>query len=176
MQADLAGRSHGLHGSQVGVSTLFAAALYEKVFEEDMASLDLEALIAGQLQAETALSGLGQYWGPLTDAVAEELSFKLRGPDAKREQLATVQKKWDAIRTELSQFLRPWQQIKDVLRRAGAPSRISDLGVSLDQFREAALHAREMRRRFTVLDLADDLGVLQRHLDDILSETGLSAE
>lgn len=176
MQADIAGRPHGYHGSQVGVATLFTAALYEKVMKEEISSLDVEALIAQEDQRENELSELKRYWGPLAETVEKEFSFKVRGGRAKMKRLITVQEKWAEIRTEVARFLRPWHEIEGVLRKAGAPTRLSDIGLSLDQFRAAVLHAREMRRRYSVLDLADDFRLLRRRLDGIIYETGLWAE
>jgi 7-keto-8-aminopelargonate synthetase-like enzyme len=33
-----------------------------------------------------------------------------------------------------------------------------------------------MRRRYTILDLSHEFGLLEKHLDGILEETGLAAE
>ncbi|NQT84436.1 sn-glycerol-1-phosphate dehydrogenase [bacterium] len=176
MQADLAGRPHGYHGSQVGVATVFTAALYEKVMEEETASFDQEGLFARNGEPEGELSALTGYWGSLAAAVGKELSFKLLGGGGKRERVIAIREKWDEIRREIAGFLRPWHEIRDALERAGAPTRISDIGVSLDQFRGAALHAREIRRRYTVLDLANDLGLFERDFDRIIRETGLWTE
>jgi len=173
MQADLAGRPHGYHGSQVGIATLFTAALYEKVMQEQSPSFDEELSTVEGGQSEEELSDLTRYWGPLAEVVGKEFSLKFHKPSVRRKQLITIREKWDEIRRELARFLRPWREIRDVLRKGGAPTRIRDIGVSLDQFRRAALHAREMRRRYTVLDLAHDFGLLQRHLDSIIRETGL---
>jgi len=176
MQADLAGAPHGYHGSQVGVATLFTAALYERVMKEEISSLDVEALLAQEKPRLQQLSFLERYWGPLAGAVAEEFSFKLLPRPRKRKRLLTIRDKWDAMKADLAPFLRPWREIRAALQDGGAPTRLKHIGVSPDQFREAVLHAREMRRRYTVLDLAHDFGLLERHLDDIICETGLSAE
>ncbi len=176
MQADLSGRPHGFHGSQVGVSTLFTAALYERVMQEDIASFDVESLVAQQAPPEEQLSSLPQYWGRLAEAVGQEFSFKLLDADAKKKQLATIQETWGEIQRELAAFLRPWRYIRDVLDRAGAPWRIGDLDITLERFRQAALHAREMRRRYTILDVAYDFGLLEKHLDEIIAETDLWPE
>jgi glycerol-1-phosphate dehydrogenase [NAD(P)+] len=177
MQADLAGREHGYHGSQVGVATIFSAALYERLLREDIASFDIEALASSEEESvQRRFSSLREYWGPFAEVVGEEFSCKLRGPRSREERLIAIREKWAEIKRELARFLRPWGEIRDVLRRAEAPARIADISVSVEEFRAAVLHAREMRRRYTVLDLADDFGLLQKHLDSIIAETGLAAE
>lgn len=173
MQADLTGRQHDHHGTQVGVATIFSAALYERVLEEDVPSLDLKALIAEREDRQQEITELQRYWGRLAKVVGEELSAKTVGRAEQQSGLVTIQEKWDEIRMELRAFLRPWSQIRDVLREAGGATRIRDIGLSLEQFREAVLHAREMRRRYTILDLSHEFGLLEKHLDDIIRETGL---
>jgi glycerol-1-phosphate dehydrogenase [NAD(P)+] len=176
MKADAAGREHGYHGTQVGVATIFTAALYEKVLNEGIPSFDVEALVARGAARGRQTSQLKRYWGNLAEVVSKELSFKLLDRRPKRKQLVSVQERWDQIRDQLRAFLRPWSEIKSVLRKAGAATRIRDVGLSLEEFREAVLHAREMRRRYTILDLANDFGLLEKHLESIVAETGLSAE
>jgi glycerol-1-phosphate dehydrogenase [NAD(P)+] len=176
MQADLRERKHDLHGRQVGVTTLFAAALYERVLREDVPSFDLDAIVGGATRIGHPDDSLDSYWGPLAEVVRKELSFKASGREELRNRLVTIQGQWGRINAEIRGFLRPWSQIRDVLRQAGAATRIRDIGVSVEQFREAVLHAREMRRRYTILDLSHEFGLLEKHLDGILEETGLAAE
>ncbi len=176
MQADLRGRKHDLHGRQVGVATLFSAALYERVLREDVPSFDLEVTLKETQGTGDRGEKFDRYWGRLAEVVRKELSFKASGREELRNRVATIQRQWDRINTEIRAFLRPWSQIRDVLRQAGAATRIRDIGVSVEQFREAVLHAREMRRRYTVLDLSHEFGLLEKHLDAILGETGLAAE
>ncbi len=173
MQADLAGRPHGYHGTQVGLATIFTAALYEKVFQEDVPSFDVDARIVEGESPGRETSNLERYWGRLASAVEKELSFKSPGPEGKRDRLSMIQRGWDGIKRECRGFLRPWRQIKSVLETGGAATRVRDIGLSLNQFRDAVLHAREMRRRYTILDLADEFGLLEKHVDEVIRETGL---
>ena len=39
--------------------------------------------------------------------------------------------------------------------------RFAEIGISAGELLDACLHAREIRARYTVLDLASDLGVLE---------------
>jgi glycerol-1-phosphate dehydrogenase [NAD(P)+] len=48
-----------------------------------------------------------------------------------------------------------------VLARAGAPTKPAEIGVPAPFFREAVLRAREIRDRFTFLDLAALSGRLE---------------
>ena len=76
--------------------------------------------------------------------------------------------RWDAIRAAVSPLYRPPQVIKEVLRRAGAAHRLSDIGVTRDRFLAAVLHAHEVRERYTVLELARSVGVLPEAAGDLV--------
>jgi glycerol-1-phosphate dehydrogenase [NAD(P)+] len=56
---------------------------------------------------------------------------------------------------------RPAQQLHDILRRAGAPTTPADLGWPAAFYRDAVMHAREIRDRWTFLDFAADIGALR---------------
>ena len=53
------------------------------------------------------------------------------------------------------------ERIERALREAGAATRPEDLGIAPDFYREAVLHAREIRERYGMLDLAADAGRLE---------------
>ena len=175
MQAGLAGRQHAYHGSQVGIATIFSAALYERVLQEDIPSFDIDTVAAAADSSPQSLSDRRRYWGPLADVIEKELSFKTLAPEPFRERLLHIQHNWSTIRSDLQDLLRPWTQIRDVLQNAGAPTRLTQIGLSCEPFCQAVLHARQMRRRYTILDLAQDFGLLHKHLDDIILETGLGS-
>ncbi len=68
---------------------------------------------------------------------------------------------WPTLRRELEAFALPVAEMKQLLRDAGGPMTAADLGLSADFYREAVLHCREMRNRYTFLDIAADAGLLE---------------
>jgi len=50
--------------------------------------------------------------------------------------------------------------LHDAVKRIGAPATPEDLGLPGAFYRDAVMHAREIRDRFTFLDLAADSGLL----------------
>ena len=67
---------------------------------------------------------------------------------------------WEDIRTRIAAVGRPARELEKVLRRAGAPTAPDDLRLPRSFYREAVRHAREIRDRYTFLDLAGDAGML----------------
>ena len=147
----LAGPLHpgSLHGEQVGVATLCTAALQ-----------------AGVLQAPTApvvsardvdWSGVAGRFGPIG---VEQFRRKTLTPDRAERLNARLAERWPVIREQVSTFARSLDQLDTALRLAGAPRTPDALGLDRRVFARAAGSAREMRDRYTILDLAADSGLL----------------
>jgi glycerol-1-phosphate dehydrogenase [NAD(P)+] len=47
------------------------------------------------------------------------------------------------------------------LTASGGPTTAAQLGLDVDFYREAVCHAREIRKRYSALDLAADAGLLE---------------
>ncbi len=160
MISQLRGHPHDLHGRQVGVGTILSAALYERILQ-----IDAPKLHALPAQID------GAFWkgGTVAEAVASQYADKKASLQTATRTLADRQA-WDRLRSHLRSPSRPPQIIADWLTRAGAAKTATDIGCSKEQLREAALHMHEIRRRFTVVDLAWMLGVLPDGIDEIMEQ------
>ena len=58
----------------------------------------------------------------------------------------------------------------DILRSLDAPVKPHEIGVESEMARQAILYAKEIRDRYTVLQLLWDLGELERFADMIIAE------
>ena len=67
---------------------------------------------------------------------------------------------WPALRQELARFIVPADEMARLLAAAGGPLTAGDLGLDAAFYREAVIHCREMRNRFSFLDIAADAGML----------------
>ena len=67
---------------------------------------------------------------------------------------------WPALRQELSRFIIPVDEMQRLLAAAGGPLTAADLGLDREFYQEAVAHCREMRTRFSFLDIAADAGML----------------
>jgi glycerol-1-phosphate dehydrogenase [NAD(P)+] len=157
MMAIRDGCRHDLHGRQVGVATVFCAALYEEIL---------------RLSPPTFRSGVTHtdptFWRGLTKGVEEKHVLKRQRQEQAADTLRNRAGCWEEIRATLPALYRPPQVIKDVLRRAGAAHRLADIGVSRERFVAAALHAHESRERYTVLELARCVGLLPDAAGDVV--------
>jgi glycerol-1-phosphate dehydrogenase [NAD(P)+] len=142
-----------MHGEQIAVTTLVMARL-----QEDLISGAAPRLKASSVKLAELASHFGDELGRdcmveimpklLSDTQADELNEKL-------------ERIWPSLTGDLRKMMRPAQQISDALKRCGAPTDYTDLGLERGFFMDAVSHAREIRNRYTFLDLAADSRRLQ---------------
>ena len=82
----------------------------------------------------------------------------------------------DAVRDRLGGQLIPPQRLRELLAAAGCPTRPSELGLTASAFRATYVRARMIRRRYTVLDLATEAGVLGELVDELFAPGGFWAD
>jgi glycerol-1-phosphate dehydrogenase [NAD(P)+] len=74
---------------------------------------------------------------------------------------ADLQRVWPKLRLRLSGMAVPADTLAAHLRAAGGAATAAELGMDRDLYRDALLFAREIRNRYSFLDLAADAGILE---------------
>jgi glycerol-1-phosphate dehydrogenase [NAD(P)+] len=162
------------HGFKVGVGAVAIAALYERVLDRDLADLDVEAACAAwptRRQAEAAVRAAHTTPG-LDEAAVTETLAKHADPDRLRGRLARLRDRWPELRERLQQQLLGARQLRELLHAAGCPTTPAELGLSQPAFRDTYRRARMIRRRYTVLDLAAEAGLLAGWVDELFAPGG----
>jgi glycerol-1-phosphate dehydrogenase [NAD(P)+] len=163
------------HGFKVGIGTLAVTALYEEILDQPLDRLDVDACCAGwpdeAAWAVRATSLLGE--GELSVAAAKELSAKHSTQDQLRAQLRTLQSIWPDLRERLRAQLLPLAELKEMLRLVGAPTEPEHIGITRERLRDSYWQALCIRRRFTILDVAVRLGLLDEALKNIFGPGGI---
>jgi glycerol-1-phosphate dehydrogenase [NAD(P)+] len=141
------------HGEQVGVATLAMAALQEEILGGSAPR------IAPTRPDEPALV---RHFGPvLGPACWRELARKRLDVEAADTLTQRLAGDWEKIRGRLLPVTRSATELRAALVRAGAPVTPEALGWPRAFFQDAVRHAREIRSRWTFLDLAADAGRLE---------------
>jgi glycerol-1-phosphate dehydrogenase [NAD(P)+] len=162
------------HGFKVALGTVAVAALYERLLARDLAALDPEALrrawpsadaVQETVRAAHTTPGLDQA------AVAESLA-KHVDADTLGQRLARLADRWPALRHRLGSQLIPAERLREMLKAAGCPTHPSELGLTPAAFRDTYHRARMIRRRYTVLDLAAETGILGELVDELFAAQG----
>ncbi len=158
MMSSVDGAAHDFHGRQVGLGTLFASALYERIFRIE--SPGCSSLVPDIDRA---------FWGPIAESIDEQYQAKKATLEAMRTKL-TDGGTWQNFLAACRPKIRHPAQIKSCLRAAGAAHTIEDIGCSRERLLAAALHMQEIRSRPTVIDLAWAVGVLPAAAEEIIDE------
>jgi glycerol-1-phosphate dehydrogenase [NAD(P)+] len=150
----LAGRRHpgSMHGEQTGIATLSMARLQESILDRP----EPPRLSPTQMD----VSGILNRFGPAgPDCMAE---FRRKSLDARAasDMNHRLDESWTELRTGLLGKLRRITELERAMAATGAPLTAEDLGLDAGLYRQAILHAREIRNRYSVLDLAGDSGLL----------------
>ena len=151
------------HGFKVGVGTVMVARLYDRLLMLDLESLDVEERVAALpplAELEDAVRRL--LANPrAAEPALDEVRAKYPTADVLRGRLLQLQTVWPELRDRVRAQLMPPRQVAGMLRAAGAPSEPAEIGVDAEQARASLRAARLIRRRYTVLDLAWEAGVLE---------------
>lgn len=171
MTAAAENRIEGSHGAQVGVATIATASLYEFLRKLSPDALHVDNLVAARPSAANESAAVAARHGTFGDLAAAEMQKKRISDQAYRQELQYVISYWDVIWEALS-TLKPAAAIRNVLQQAGCPVTVDALGLTDAHLRRGFLYAREIRGRFTVLDFAADLGVLETAASRVFAESG----
>ncbi|MHC4583357.1 MAG: iron-containing alcohol dehydrogenase [Planctomycetota bacterium] len=150
---------HDLHGRQVGLGTIFSAALYERILQ-----IETPKLHSSPFDIDTT------FWG---DSMAENV---LDQYNQKKPALKTISEKltdtqtWQTFIAAARQQVRSPNEIKNCLKTAGAAHTFTDIKCSRERLLAAILHMHEIRTRPTIIDLAWILGILPDSADEIIDK------
>lgn len=136
------------HGEQIAVATATMSAIQERMLDRDRVQLR-----PCEIDRDTVLAHFGPAVG---DGCWRELAAKCFSPARLDELNARLASQWDAIRTRISAVSVRASTMRSLLVAAGAPVEPADLGWPVELYDNAVAHAREIRSRYTFLDLAAD--------------------
>lgn len=162
------------HGFKVGIGTLAMCAFYERFLERDLATADLDAAMAAWPTWDAVETDIrNRFTGALADNAVKETRVKYVDADGLRTRLQTFVDQWDTLRPRIVDQLVPARTLQGKLRAAGAPSTPEDIALTPADVRATFPRAMYYRSRYTVLDLARELGWFDELVDEVFAPGGL---
>ena len=149
---------------------LAVARLYERILQLPLDSLDVDRAVAhwpelDQLDRQIRSS----FTQPaLVEKALLETHSKYVPASVLREQLNLLRKKWPSLKMRLREHLLPSSKLTEMLRLAGAPTSSDQIGISAVRLRKSFRQAYFIRRRFTILDLAERAGILDSCVSELI--------
>ena len=160
------------HGACVGIGCVAVLALYEWLSTRPIGPADL-ARALGMAPDPERLAGeiAGSFGDPVIAGNATlEMRAKREASD-RGERLRRAGQRWPAL-CECFRALPSARAMQQQLRAAGGAAHPADIGVSLEKLAADYRRARLIRRRYTVLDLVDDLGWLDDAIGALFAADG----
>ncbi|MBC7960308.1 MAG: hypothetical protein H7X94_10605, partial [Vallitaleaceae bacterium] len=145
-----------LHGTKVGVSTLLIAQMYERLvnIEPDFDGARQSAEKWNQEEKNSAILVAFEAAGPAILKEQKPLTL-----EARIERINQIEKKWSSIQTIIKGQLHHFDLCKSALTKLKAPYEPADIQIPGALVKEALIYAKEIRPRYTVLQLFEDLDI-----------------
>jgi glycerol-1-phosphate dehydrogenase [NAD(P)+] len=149
------GGEFNLHGAQVGVGSLVVDTLYRRIVECDFG----RAAFVPNPSQEEARREIEEIFGSIAAAVWPQRQAKM---EARTERdLERLCEHEAVIKEEIERTLAVGAKVRGALSAAGAPTKASQLGIGGAELAAAIRWGRLIRNRYTVLDVAAELGLLE---------------
>ncbi len=147
------------HGFKVALGTLLSTAMYEWLFWEESSGKMQNPLSREEHFARIRnLLSSGHY-----GADAERIAMEKYSPAEKiYEQRETFSRLQKELAPRIKMQLIPFQELRKKFENVGAPVALADLNLSKEHALQAVQIAQLIRKRYTILDLLQELGLLEQ--------------
>ena len=169
----LEGAPRNMHGTQVGVGTVIMLAAYDYLRHLDVSRLDPESLVRNRLTLAQIQAMNTARFGAAAAPLNETSKHKYLPDEAFREYIFKVTQQWDLLWQKITPYTASLESVRQCLHTAGLPLTLSSVQRSRQQAVDALLFGGRYRPRFTLLDLAWDLGLFPTAADEILERSGV---
>ena len=146
---------------QPGFRRLIGLELADKAFQSIPERQALQRVLQGLVRIAADVL--------FVDRVLVESKAKYLSTDQLRERLELLVSCWEELREKISQQIIPYPELKAMLLEADCPVTPEAINLSRERVRETYILAQMIRNRYTILDLAYELGWLESCVDEICS-------
>ncbi|WP_026486261.1 sn-glycerol-1-phosphate dehydrogenase [Caldanaerobius polysaccharolyticus] len=147
------------HGTKVGVMSAIVSAIYHYIFS--LAPDEVERLMsnrASQTREEYELRIKSTY-GAMADEVLRDLNNFYLDEGKRRQRQDKIRDNWERMKKWVEENVPSGAHIRGILREISAPEMPDEIGVNRQLLGDALLNAKEVRQRYTILRLAEDIGL-----------------
>jgi glycerol-1-phosphate dehydrogenase [NAD(P)+] len=112
---------------------------------------------------------------PLEDPAVKQSLAKYVDTDALGERLELLGKLWPDLSKKLREQLMPADELREKLLAAECPTSPEEIGLSIEDFKATYRRAQMIRSRYTILDLANETGILDECVEELFAPDGFWA-
>ena len=161
MRFQAEGKKAIFHGTKVGIATVLMARLYQFLSEEEFDEKSIASRTAPYM--ENWESGIREAFLAAAPGVFQlEEETQKNSLSAREERIKVIATKWPQIREVLDEVPAP-EQVIGLIRGAGGAVNSAEVGINAELVRQGVLYAKEVRPRYTMLQLLWDLDLLAEY-------------
>ncbi len=158
MEAALKEKTSQLHGIKVGVATLILAEYYHKLFNLSVDEVQAKLSFYRSEPVAKYHYRIKTTFGPLSKAIINDLKGHYNDSNKRQIRQTKILTNWPTLKKWVIKNVPTPAQIRNILKEAGAPVTPQEIGINAVELDIALQNAKEIRQRYTVFRLAEDLG------------------
>ena len=164
----LEGREAVFHGTKVGIGTVITLKAYEYIATLNPDFSKVKTLSRPSL-AEWKENIRKAFMGAADEIILLEEKSQKNGAERLSLRLASIEANWERIKA-LAAGTTKSAVVYEMLKSLNAPTKPHEIGVDREMARQAIMYAKEIRDRYTVLQLLYDLGELENFTNIVINE------
>ncbi len=163
------GKKPVLHGTKVGIGTIASLKAYSLLLKRK-ADFQAARRKAEDFNLAQWKQDMQKVYGQAAEGViALEEETQKNSPQGHQARLASIEKRYDEILQLIRTTLPDYHWLEELLTKLSAPVNPAQLGIAVQTVTDSIVAAKEVRNRYTVLQLLWDLGLLQEVAEEISS-------
>lgn len=175
MQHERGNGPHFYHGESVAVGTFLVTTLYHRLVARPFEELEesVEAVLSPdgwkrmKRVEEARVALLRKLFGASAESLVTRYFDSRPTAERRREVLSKLRRHWAEIRRAVGDHLPTPEALSASLDRIPVPHRPKEAGISSDLLHAALLCAKEVRTRYSLLTLLDELGMLESEAESL---------
>jgi glycerol-1-phosphate dehydrogenase [NAD(P)+] len=173
LMAKLEDLPKNLHGTQVAIGTIMSMTLHDYIRKLDPGKIDPGKLLHTRPSLEQIENENERHYGAKAKAFNKAVRHKWVPDSQLVPYLERILSSWDRIWAELDPFTAPAEYIRQPLEAAGMQISLEAIRRTPAQGLDALLYSNRYRTRYTILDLAWELGIFPDAAPAVLDNSGL---
>lgn len=156
-----------MHGEQVAVATVLALMLIEEL-RNITPDFNRARKCAYAYDPTAWEAEIRRAYGSAADAIIElEAIAEKNSTEGRLQRIDRIETKWPRLLSLLNNVC-PSQQLREILLEVGCPCDPKDIGITPEILKDTFLYCKETRDRYTVYQLAWDLGLMEELSDTVV--------
>ncbi|VBB07339.1 glycerol-1-phosphate dehydrogenase [Lucifera butyrica] len=161
-----AGKEALLHGTKVGLASIIIARMYELLAKENV-DFDEAIRKIKMFDEKQWTEDIKKFYGKAATGIIANAQKDQRNFIEKRlKRVQIIQEHFPEI-IALAKTAKSVDFIKNLMKKANAPLRPGEVGIDEKIVYNSIVMAKEVRQRYTILNLLSDLGLLEKYAEQM---------